>query len=79
MVYFYEIKGNNIEKANGGIGIVPFIYKDAFNYYYALWQAQQQNHNKDISDYVPRVIEIRIPRPQRKIKKRDLFTFLDEE
>lgn len=79
LVYFYEIKGNNIEKANGGIGIVPFIYKDAFNYYYALWQAQQQNHNKDISDYVPRVVEIRIPRPQRKIKKRDLFTFLDEE
>jgi hypothetical protein len=37
LIYFYEVKGNSIEKANGGIGIVPFIYKDAFNYYYALW------------------------------------------
>lgn len=79
LIYFYEIKGNSIEKANGGIGIVPFIYKDAFNYYYALWQAQQQNKDKVIIDYQPKVIEVVIPRPQRKVKQRKLFTFLDEE
>ena len=32
LVYFYEVKGNSTEKANGGIGIVPYVYKDAFNY-----------------------------------------------
>lgn len=37
LVYFYEVKGNNKNKANGGIGIIPFIYKDAYNYYYNLW------------------------------------------
>lgn len=79
LIYFYEVKGNSIEKANGGIGIVPFIYKDAFNYYYALWQAQQQNKDKIIVDYQPKVIEVVIPRPQRKVKQRQLFTFLDEE
>lgn len=79
LIYFYEVKGNSIEKANGGIGIVPFIYKDAFNYYYALWQAQQQNKDKVIVDYQPKVIEVVIPRPQRKVKQRKLFTFLDEE
>jgi hypothetical protein len=79
LIYFYEVKGNSIEKANGGIGIVPFIYKDAFNYYYALWQAQQQNKDKVIVDYQPKVIEVVIPRPQRKVKQRQLFTFLDEE
>lgn len=79
LVYFYEVKGNSIEKANGGIGIVPYVYQHAYNYYLALWQAQQKNQDKVLVDYVPQVKEIVIPRPQRKVKKRDLFTFLDEE
>jgi hypothetical protein len=79
LTYFYEVKGNTIEKANGGIGIVPYVYQNAYNYYLALWQAQQKNQDKVLNDYVPRVKEIVIPRPQRKVKKRELFTFLDEE
>lgn len=82
LVYFFEIKGNSIEKANGGIGIVPYTYDAAYRYYYALWEAQQRNENKVpiIEQYVPKVIEIRIPNPERKVKKkRNLFSFLDEE
>jgi hypothetical protein len=82
LVYFYEIKGNSIEKANGGIGIVPYVYQNAFNYYYALWEAQQKIEQKVpiIQEYVPKVVEIRIPNPERKVKKkRNLFSFLDEE
>lgn len=79
LIYFYEIKGNSLEKANGGIGIIPYIYKNAHDYYYALWQAQQKNETKVIEHYVPVVKEIVIPNPQRNIKKRKLFTFLDEE
>ena len=48
LIWFYEIKGNNLEKSNGGIGIVPFAYQSARDYYYALWVAQQQNENKII-------------------------------
>lgn len=79
LIYFYEIKGNSIDKANGGIGIVPYVYKNAYNYYLALWQAQQRNDNKVIEEYVPVVKEIVIPRPTCKVKKRELFTFLDKE
>ena len=37
--------------------------------------------NKDVKIelYTPKVKEIVIPNPQRKVKKRPLFTFLDEE
>ena len=77
--YFYEVKGNSTEKANGGIGIVPYVYQNAYNYYLAIWQAQQKNQDKVLQDYTPKVKEIVIPRPQRKVKKRELFTFLDEE
>lgn len=79
LIYFYDIKGNSPEKANGGVGIIPYVYQDAYNYYYALWEANQVNQNKQIQDYVPVEEVVRIPSPQRKIKKRKLFSFLDEE
>ena len=79
LTYFYEVKGNSIEKANGGIGIIPYIYKDAYNYYYSLWLAHQKNEAKQIDLYVPQVKEVIIAPPKRKAKKRPLFTFLDEE
>ena len=79
LVYFFEVKGNSIEKANGGIGIVPYVYQHAYNYYYSLWLAQQKNENKVVKEYVPIVKEIVIPVPERKVRKRPLFSFLDEE
>ena len=79
LYYYYEIKGGDKSKANGGIGIVPYVYQNAYNYFYELWLAQQKNKDVQIELYQPRVKEIVIPRPERKIKKRPLFTFLDEE
>ena len=79
LIYHYEIKGGDKSKANGGIGIVPYVYEAAYNYHYQLWLAQQKNKDVKIELYAPKVKEIVIPRPQRKVKKRPLFTFLDEE
>lgn len=77
--YFYEIQEHGIEKANDGIGIVPFVYKAAYNYYYSIWLANNKNKDKDMNEYVPEVREIHIPLPQRKIKRKELFSFLDED
>lgn len=77
LVYFYGIKGNSIEKANGALGIVPFIYQDAYNYYYDLFLAQSRNEQKDISEIGNKTKEITIAPPERPIKKR-FFKFLDE-
>ena len=30
LVYFFDIKGNSVEKANSGIGIVPYVYTQAY-------------------------------------------------
>ena len=78
--WWYDIKGNDVERANGAIGIVPYVYNDAYNYYYNIWLANQKN--EEILKPEKMIIEVRevhIPVPQRKIKKRELFTFLDEE
>ena len=72
LIYFYEVKGNSKEKANGGIGIVPFVYKDAYNYYYDLFMAQQRNENK--KPFIERVREIIIkpPKVEKSVKLFDL-------
>ena len=79
LIYFYEVKGNDKQKANGSIGIVPYIYKEAYNYYYSIWLANQNNKDKVIENYVPTQKVIHIPVPQRNLRKRKLFSFLDEE
>lgn len=79
LIYFYEIKGNDVEKANGGIGIIPYVYDSAYRYYYELWLAQERNRGKEIVNYKPDVVIINIPRPEKKVKKRKLFSFLDME
>ena len=78
LVYFYEVKGNSIDKANGGIGIVPFVYQDAYNYYYDLFLAKNRNDNKNVKEITSKVREIMIKPPSRPVKKR-FFKILDEE
>jgi len=78
--YFFEVRGNSLEKANGGIGIVPYVYDEAYTYWRAIWEAQQKNENVDLKEFVLPVREIHITPPERQPLKhtRKLFTFLDE-
>ena len=73
LVWFYEVKGNSIEKANGGIGILPFVYQDAYNYYYSLYLAQLVNEEKDVNQYKTKVREIVIKSPSVAEKPVRLF------
>lgn len=79
LVYFYEVKGNDKSKANGGIGIIPYVYRDAYNYYYSIWLANQKNEDKIVTNYKPIIREVRIPPPQLKPRKRRLFSFFEED
>ena len=69
------------EKAHGRIGIVPYVYEDAHNYYLALFEAKEKNEQVVVSDYVlpTRVVCIRDPERSPMTGKRKLFSFLDEE
>lgn len=79
LVYAFEVKNNDIKKANGGIGIVPYVYNDAYRYYYNLWLVQQQNKDKNINDYILEVKEFKITPPERKPMRKKRFSFLDME
>ena len=77
--YWYEVKKHPLDTSRG-IGIIPYIYKEAKEYYYALYLAQLQNEKiKDYSEYIPKDIEIKITPPKKKVEKRKLFSFLDED
>ncbi len=76
--YWYEVKKHPVDKTKG-LGIIPYVYKQAYDYYYSLWLAEEQNKTKNLDDYIPQDIVVVIPSPQREIEKRKRFTFLDSE
>ena len=71
LVYWYEVKGAAIDKANGGIGIVPYIYDQAKEYYSKIDTANSLN--ADIKNYRTKVIEITIASPQQEKRQPRLF------
>ena len=78
LFYYFEVLHNRPILSNPTIGIVPYVYPVAKEYYYKLYLAKKLNENKTISK--PDEVVVVIKSPQREpIKKRKLFTFLDEE
>lgn len=63
LVYFFEIKKGDLRKTNGGIGIVPYIYNDAKEYFQELRNIEEKNQDKD---YNNQRIKIVIKPPTRK-------------
>ena len=76
LYWWYEIKGNSIEDAQGGIGIVPYVYNTALKYYYSLYLAQIANEDVEIRQPQVKEIEIGSPRAIPNFKK--LFHFGDD-
>lgn len=74
--WFYEIKGNSIEKANGSVGIIPYCYKASYDYYYNLYLATEKNKNYT-KEAIP-AREINIASPRQKIKSKKLWFDEDE-
>lgn len=75
--WWYQIKGNSVDLARGGVGIIPYVYNEALNYYYTLFLAQ--NANKDLTEFRPKVQEIEISSPRVRVKKQKLFNLGEEE
>jgi len=79
LYWWFELKNNPIEKANDGIGIVPFVYQDACDYYYRLYLAHTVNNlNNEIQlqPIPPKEIYIDSPRAKKSLPR--LFNLDDE-
>ena len=71
LVYWYEIKKAQIDKAQGGIGIIPYIYEQAKEYYGKIKQANELN--ADIKNYKIQFKEITIEAPKPELRQPRLF------
>lgn len=60
--YFFHIKNGDISKAHG-IGIIPYVYAEAEQYYYNLFLIEEKNRNKEINN--EKVINMVISVPKR--------------
>lgn len=79
LIYFYDIKNNPIPEYQS-VGIIPYIYDEAKEYYKKLYYASLYNSQRDIKSYIPKEQKISITQPHREaVHRRNLFTFLDEE
>lgn len=77
LMYWFDVKHNSIEKSNGGIGIVPYIYEESQKYYQLLLAAQMVNQDKEVTK--PKEITVYIHPPERKTKFRKLFSNIEED
>ena len=73
--YFYVVQGNSIERSNGGIGIVGFVWQQAYNYYKDIHDKQKRNKNVEVAFAVEKV---KIKSPKRKPHTIRLFEFEEE-
>lgn len=79
LVYFYDVKANPVPD-RPSVGIIPYLYEEAKEYYKKLYYSTLYNQKRDMNNYIPKEEKVTIPIPHREtIKKRNLFTFLDEE
>lgn len=79
--YWFEIKHGQLERANGGIGIVPYIIDEARNYWLDILEAKELNKQLIQEKIELPITEIHISPPKRapirKFKKN--FIFLEED
>lgn len=75
LTWWFDIQNHTIEKANGGIGILPYIYNDAKTYFYGLYLAQLANEEKTIYNQIE---EIEIASPRVYISPPKLFDIEEE-
>lgn len=74
LYYFYGIKGNDTSKAKG-VGIIPFIYDEASEYFKTISRINLANQGQDFT-IKEKVVVIPVPQPKPKRKKnffRDFF------
>ncbi len=74
--WYYEIDNGSKEDANGGIGILPYIYEKAYKYYFDLYQKQQ--NNAAAAPYKLTVQTVSIPSPRATVDKPKLFDLGDD-
>lgn len=64
--YFYEIKNNDWNQGNGGIGIVPYVYRESCTY----WAKRERMQEGTIAE-IERQMREAMERPKKVVVRKD--------
>ena len=74
--WWYEICKHSTAEAKTPLGIIPFIYNDAFDYYKAIYEAEQANRKIELQE---KVVDFYIDPPEVKPMVKIRLFDLDKE
>lgn len=66
--YFFELKGNSLVKSQGGIGIVPYVYEEAKQYYMMKQQVAENLRTLEDVPVTEKKVTIKDPTKQAKYR-----------
>lgn len=77
--YFYEVQKGDVNKSNGGIGIIPYVYDRAFEYFRAKEMERRRLQalvlqSKEEED---KAEKITVQAPKKQKRKKDLYVLDD--
>lgn len=75
LLWFYNVQEGSVEEGNGGIGIIPYVYDKAKEYYYNLYQTQEKNMKIELRQPV---VQFQISSPQGIKRPPRLFDWEEE-
>ena len=78
LVYIYEVRKMKPQESNY-LGIVPYYYTKAKEYYEELKRVQEINAAKDIENYKPKEVVVKRKERERIDFGKKKFSILDEE
>lgn len=76
--YWYDIKKTPFDKTKG-VGIIPYIYQDAYNYYYSIWLANQKAKEEEAAIVKRQTDLVSIGRPAKPRILKKLFNSVDKD
>lgn len=72
LMFHYGIKKHSPNEGLGNLAIVPYVYQQAYTYYYDMWLRQEQNKNAVVVPLQVVEVCIRQPATKHKVKLFDL-------
>ena len=76
LIWFYKINHGSVEEGNGGIGIIPYIYDEVYEYYRKNYETELKNQNIKI---IHRPVHFNIQSPRAWHRPPHLLDLGEEE
>lgn len=77
LVYYYEVCNGDVSKANGGIGIVPYIYQDSVKYWCEEYDRYKKMQDKMSIVQIQQKIDNQILLEKKDKKQRRRKSFME--